>query len=420
MNETEREKRKRKLARKRREQVKRQRMILGCVMLAVIFGGILIFVGKACTNDAKEAGAKIEKKEKGKKQKPKKKEESLHMVAVGDNFYHDTVLAEGQSESGQWDFNFLYEHIKKEIQAADLAIVNQEVPLISNPDEATGYPLFGTPLEGGEALANAGFDVVAMATNHSYDKGSTGIQESVSFWKERHPEMTLLGIHDSPESQEKERVKIIEKNGFKIAMLNYTTLINIGAQVPEEESYCVDVYDEEQVKIDVAKAKEEADLVMVYLHTGTEYENEPDQATQERIDFLAEQGVDIALCSHPHVLRPFGMKARPDGEQMLVYYSLGNFVSGQTGMTQLLEGMADITIKRDEKTGKVVISDYSMKPLVMHYESGHTGYAVYPFEDYTEEMAKRHGIHEDSDEEFTMESMQEYFNNYINEMETGR
>ena len=111
MNETEREKRKRKLARKRREQVKRQRMILGCVMLAVIFGGILIFVGKACTNDAKEAGAKIEKKEKGKKQKgkkqkPKKKEESLHMVAVGDNFYHDTVLAEGQSESGDWDFNF--------------------------------------------------------------------------------------------------------------------------------------------------------------------------------------------------------------------------------------------------------------------------------------------------------------------------
>ena len=113
-------------------------------------------------------------------------------------------------------------------------------------------------------------------------------------------------------------MKIIEKKAFKIAMMNYTTLINIGAPVPENETYAVDVYDEETVKADVEKAKAEADIVMVYLHSGVEYQSEPDKATKQRIEYLASLGVDVVIGTHPHVIRPYGEMERPDGKKMLV------------------------------------------------------------------------------------------------------
>ena len=136
---------------------------------------------------------------------------------------------------------------------------------------------------------------------------------------------------------------------------------------------------------------------------------EVDEETEERMDFLAEQGVDIAICSHPHVVRAFGMKERPDGNSMLVYYSLGNFVSTQEAIPELLEGMADFTLEKDPETGKVSVTDYSLVPLVMHYDKGKTNCSVYKLSDYTEDMAKNHGIHEYSQDTFNLESIKEYF-----------
>ena len=86
------------------------------------------------------------------------------------------------------------------------------------------------------------------------------------------------------------------------------------------------------------------------------------------MEYLADLGVDVVIGTHPHVIRPYGMMERPDGKQMLVYYSLGNFVSGQQGISQLLEGMADMTFVKDPDTGEISIETYSMEPLVMHYE----------------------------------------------------
>ena len=84
------------------------------------------------------------------------------MVAVGDNFFHDTVLADGQQESGVWSYDYIYENVKEEIERADLAVVNQETPIVSSHDNTSGYPTFGMPQEGGQALANLGFDVITI------------------------------------------------------------------------------------------------------------------------------------------------------------------------------------------------------------------------------------------------------------------
>lgn len=405
---------------RRRRLIWKRRIVIAGMMLVLALIIFVISAIRSCHQEAVETQARIRKEKEEKEERKKaeakakeKEEHTLHMVAVGDHFYHDTVIFDGQKDSGEWNYDTIYEPVKEKIEAADLAVVNQETPIVNTHEETSGYPTFGMPQEGGQALANLGFDVITMSTNHSYDKGKEGILNSLTFWESRETPPVVLGIHKSAKDQQENRVKIIEKKAFKIAMMNYTTLINIGAPVPENETYAVDVYDEETVKADVEKAKAEADIVMVYLHSGVEYQSEPDKATKQRIEYLASLGVDVVIGTHPHVIRPYGEMERPDGKKMLVYYSLGNFVSGQQGASQLLEGMADITFQKDPDTGEVRVEQYSMEPLVMHYEPGFVGYGVYPLEDYTEEPAAKSGVPKATGEEYTLETIKAYFEPYL-------
>lgn len=409
--------RKKRRAKARRKRVIRQRIMAGSVLLLVIIFIVVALAVRAWQRQAQETAANVqaemEAMEEAKRQAEEEKENNtLHLLAVGDNFYHDAILQDNIDASGQWDFHSIYEKVKPVIAEADLAVVNQEVPLISDGENASGYPKFGTPFAGGEALADTGFDIVTMATNHSYDKGDTGITDSLQFWRENHPEMAILGIHDSVADQEENRVQIVKKKNFTLAMMNYTCLINEDAQVPEDRSYSVDVYEEQTVQSDLEKAGTLSDFVIVFLHTGTENDSEVDSRTEERIDFLAEHGADLIVCTHPHVLRKTEMLTRADGGQTLVYYSLGNFVSAQKEVPQLLEGMADVTLTKDKESGKVSVSEYSLIPLVMHYGKDQTECEVYLFSDYTENLAHIHGVHEYSEESFTMESVQAYFQRF--------
>ena len=214
--------------------------------------------------------------------------------------------------------------------------------------------------------AAAGFDVVTHATEHSFDQGSDGIINSTSFWKKNYPEITRLGIH----SDEKEKIyEIRNVKNFKIALLNYSTLLSENHKVKKDETYMINLYSEERAKADIKEAKEEADLTVVMLHGGKSDSTEPDEKLLDRVSFLSEQGADIILCSHPHILKGYELLTREDKGKTLVYYSLGNFVSGQTELKNLLGGMADFTIKKDAESGKISIEDYSLVPLVMHYNS---------------------------------------------------
>ncbi len=146
-------------------------------------------------------------------------------------------------------------------------------------------------------------------------------------------------------------MKVIEKKNMKIAVMNYTYGVDEEAGFSEADSFMIDVYSEDKIKADVEKAKGEADFVMVFLHAGAEYSEEFSDTAKQRIDFLAEQGVDAVNCSNPHVLQSYGMMPRQDGKEMLVYSSLGNFVSADNQVKGLIGGMADITLKKDGKTG---------------------------------------------------------------------
>lgn len=308
-------------------------------------------------------------------------ETSVSFAVVGDNLIHEAIYREG-IEGGSFDF--LYEHVKQDIQAADVAIINQETPLVDEPGMYGGYPSFGTPVEVADAIQTAGFDVITCATNHALDRGILGVDMTVNAWKQRG--LVGLGIQSS-EQTEYEPYQLLERRGIRFALLNYTDSLN-GRPMPKENAYAVHTLQEENMRRDLKRARDDADIVMVFVHWGTEYETEPDERQQKWTELFLEQGVDVVIGTHPHVLQPWEIVTGKDGRKMLVYYSLGNFVSAQERLETIFGGMARFTVTLT--LHGATITDYGMEPLVMHQEAGQ--YSVYFQKDYTEELVKRHRL----------------------------
>ena len=327
-------------------------------------------------------------------------ENKIHIVAVGDNVIHERIYESGIDDNGKYSYDHLYTHIKEDIEAADIAIVNQESIFVEDHEDVSAYPEFGSPVEIGDALVEAGFDVVEHASNHTFDKGTSAISDTLSYWKTNHPDIKVLGIHDSQESAD--TITTITCKGVTFSLLNYTSMLN-GDEEKDFPAYMIDMLTQDKIAEDAEKAKEAGDITIALLHIGTEYADTPSAEQKEYLNFLLSAGVDITICSHPHVLQNFETLKDENGNEMLVYYSLGNFISTQKDPDCLLGGMADITLTKDTETGEFSVTDASLVPLVTHYDYDENEYTVYKLEDYTEELAAKHSIHKESEETFTLE-----------------
>ena len=317
---------------------------------------------------------------------------------------HTRIHEYSVQEDGSYNYDAIFANLTEEISAADLALVNQEVVIGGVDLGISGYPSFNAPKEVGDALVNAGFDVVLHATNHALDKKKKGVLNTLTFWEENYPDIGVLGIHDSAKDQDE--LYIVELEGIRIAILNYTYGTN-GIKMPEDMPYAVDMLSEDTVIEDIKQAREQADFVIVCPHWGTEYRLTPDKSQKKWTQLFLEQGVDLVLGTHPHVIEPVEWFTNEEtGERMLVYYSIGNFVNWTSGTgdgtaNRMVGGMADITIELDE-TGAAYISDHSVTAVVCHVEKKRNGITVYPLAEYTEELAGQNAIR-NQDPDFSLE-----------------
>lgn len=323
---------------------------------------------------------------------------TLSLIMVGDILLHTPVEEAARQEDGTYNFDAVFENLKEDISEADLAIVNQEVILGGEELGISGYPAFNAPFSVGDALTDAGFDVICHATNHALDKGKRGLLNCITFWEENYPETAVLGIHDNQESQDS--VYIYEQDGIRIAVLNFTYGTN-GIPLPSDMPYAVDLLDKNKVTELIRKAEEMADFTVVCPHWGTEYQLQQSAEQEKWAGIFAENGVDLVLGTHPHVIQPVQWVVDPEsGHEMLVYYSLGNFVNWTSGTkpgvaNRMVGGMAQVTL--EQENGSVVISEYDVEPVVCHLEHGRNGVTVYKLSEYTEELAGRNQIiHQDS------------------------
>ena len=332
----------------------------------------------------------------------------ITLLMVGDILLHTPVEESAKQVDGSYDFTAIFANTKEEIQAADLALVNQEVIIGGEELGISGYPAFNAPYEIGDALVETGFDVVCHGTNHALDKGRQGLMNCLAFWQNQYPQIGVLGIHDSAEDQDE--LYFYEKDGIRIAILNYTYSTN-GISMPSDMPFAVDMLEKEAVVEDIRRAEEEADFTIVCPHWGTEYNLGISSYQEKWTEIFLENGVDLVLGTHPHVIEPITWVQDVENDRvMLVYYSLGNFVnwtasSGGGIANRMVGGMAKITIEKDEN-GNTWIGEYGIEPLVSHLEDGENGVTVYPLSEYTEELAERNQIRK-QDPAFSLQYCQE-------------
>lgn len=313
---------------------------------------------------------------------PEKSEVVIRIV--GDDLIHAPIYNSCAVGDGTYNFDKVFEHIKDDISSADIGIINQETIMVHDRNAISSYPCFGTPEEIGKSIVNAGFDIVAHATNHTMDKGLGGIENTIKYWESNYPEeITYLGIHKDNEDSD---IRYIEKNGIKISFVNYTYGLNGFTR--KGQNHVVDLLEDADINSTMAEACENSDIQIAVLHLGDEYVYKPTEYEQRNVNKFIDLGADIVLCAHPHVLEPYGEITTAAGNKAIVYYSLGNFVSAQNEIPRVLGGMADITIEKDKDGTRV--KEFSLVPLVTHQESGN--YTTYKLSDYNEDLASRHKL----------------------------
>lgn len=310
------------------------------------------------------------------------------LVAVGDNLIENTLIEAGQQSDGKLDYTSLYANIKPDIEKADIAVINQETLLGGSSFDYTGYPFFNSPWEVGDAAISAGFDIFTCATNHTMDKRWAGVEKEIEYFSGKE-NVVRLGIN--ADQKEYEKIKYYKKNGITFALLNYTYGTN-GIPLPDDKPWGVNIFDEKKVTADIKEARAHSDVVIVFPHWGTENSHEISEYQKEYTKLFSDLGVDIVIGSHPQVIQPVEWITNENtGKKMIVYYSLGNFVSHQFKLNQLCGAMAQLTIEK--RGGEIEISTAKLVPMVCHYnrdENGRFSFNVYKLGDYNDDLAASH------------------------------
>ena len=325
-------------------------------------------------------------KEVKKEPKPKKeikdeiKTSKLSLVMVGDALLHSSVYKDAY-QNGTYDFSSQLELIKPIVKNYDLAFYNQESILGGTEIGLSDYPTFNSPKEFGDTMIDAGFNLVSLANNHTLDRGEKAVINSCNYWKTK--EVLSAGSYCSKEDAE--QINIKEKNGIKYTLLAYTYGTN-GIKVPEGKEYLVNLYSDEKVKSDIEKVRDKVDLLMVSMHWGTEYKNEPTETQKKQAEYLSSLGVDIIIGTHPHVIEPITYI-----NDTLVIYSLGNFISAQStnnDYNTMVELMTSVDIIKQEKNGQstIKLDNLNNELLYNYYKKGSrwTNFKVIPFSQMNE------------------------------------
>lgn len=378
------------------KRISRVIALLAVILVLVIAVDVVVIarshhVGETSVSESVEGETKKSKKNKEEETEAETTTEApseVTIVAVGDNLIHDTLIAAGKQDDGNYNYDSFYTEIKPYVEPADIAIINQETILGGDVREYSGYPMFNSPQEIGDATVNAGFDVFTCATNHAMDVFSKGIESELNYFDTKQPQLIHLGLNKSEE--EYNTITYYDKNNIRFALLNYTYGTN-GISLPDDKPWIVNLLEKDKVTKDITEARKNADVVIVFPHWGEEYNTGTISEQEDYVKLFSELGVDIVIGTHPHVIEPVKwVTNESSGQKMLVYYSLGNFISHQRQLETLIGGMAEITVRKEN--GTITITNAKMAPVVTWYSSGGNGYRykVYRLKDYTDDIASGH------------------------------
>ncbi|CAH2715984.1 hypothetical protein BACCIP111895_03168 [Neobacillus rhizosphaerae] len=301
--------------------------------------------------------------------------EKTTLGAIGDILIHSPVYQDA-FKGDKYDFDPMFESVKPLLEKPDVLIANQESILGGTELGLSGYPMFNSPHEVADALVHTGVDIVSTANNHTLDKGEKGIQSETSYLDN----IGLPHVGSFLNENDHQKLRIMNKEGIKIAYLAYTYGTN-GIPVPKGKDFLVNLIDRDNMKEEIHRAKKEADVVVMSIHWGIEYQRFPTNDQKDLANFLANEGVDVIFGSHPHVLQPMEWINTTDGRKTFVVYSLGNFISAQYNDYKDIGGLATIEITKhvSEKGNTIELSNPVFYPTYVTSQKYHN-FRVVPLE----------------------------------------
>lgn len=373
---------------KRKRKLKVGRILIALTILVIAIIGIYFLVIKLTNNNTNNNDIIAGDKNQG--TEVKEETYKLSMVMVGDNLIHSSIYNEANRNANYdgYDFKPMITMIKDKVKGYDLAYYNQETILGGSELGLSDYPTFNSPYEAGDAMLDAGFNMVSLATNHTIDRGEKAVLNSCEYWKSKTDVLTA-GSYCSEE--DRNEVKVMEKNNITYTMLNYTYGTN-GIAIPKGKDYLVNVWPmdynadygvgyeafKETVREDVERVRDKVDVLIVAMHWGVEYTHTPTKYQKDAAEFLASLGVDIVIGTHPHVVQPVEWI-----DDTIVFYSLGNFISAQDqkdNYNKMVGLMSSLDITKTVKGDDVDIKiDNINNELIYTRHIGYRDFKVIPF-----------------------------------------
>lgn len=315
---------------------------------------------------------------------------TLSFVAAGDNMaYFGNVRDAARNAKGtdkEYDFTPSYTTIKPFVEAHDLAFINQETLMCGEGYDLSYYPRFNVPQELGDAVVDAGFDIVGLANNHMLDMGASGLSATLDYWDSQP--VTHIGAYRN--SEQFEDITVIEKNGITIALLAFTEHTN-GLYLRSGSELYVPYIDSELVARKVAEAEELADITIVSIHWGNEYTFKLSSVQTDIANIICENGGDVIIGHHPHIIQAVKWIEAGDNKTLCAY-SLGNFMSEMEKDYKILGAMLSFDIEKLGEDGRAEVKNVLFTPTVFDFTTKFYDNHIYFLEDYTDEQARAHGI----------------------------
>ncbi len=250
-------------------------------------------------------------------------ESDLRLTFLGDLMAHDVNFRIN-------DFSVVYDQVKDILRSDDCTFTNLEAP-VNEKEPYYTYPAFNMRRDYVQAAIDAGIDVFSLANNHSFDRGLGGIIQTISslivLKENKKLDLYYSGIRANKDVEFKPIT--IKKKGWKIGFIAVTQFLN--TLLRNDYVHIVDYRRESEASqfIDYIKTvSREYDLLIVSYHGDIEYSLVPDPKKTEFFDRLVQAGCHIVYGHHPHVLQPF-KSVSVNGNNRLIMYSMGNFISGQ-------------------------------------------------------------------------------------------
>ena len=291
------------------------------------------------------------------------------LTAIGDVMCHNTQYWDAyQKETNTYDFSYVFNDIKFDIQKGDIAVGSLETCFAGEERGYSNYPTFNSPDSLAYSLKDIGIDVLSTAGNHCLDMGFDGLSRTIDVLNKA--DISHLGTYQTQEGRDKILFKYTK--GLKVAFINYTYGTN-GIPVPSDKPYCVNLIDKDLIKRDIESAKsQDADVIVACMHWGTEYQTSANKEQEDLADFLFQNGVNVILGNHPHVLQPMEKRTvtLEDGSTQdgFIIYALGNFICDQNAENTRNSIILNLSITK-QVDGSITIDNVDYIPIYMYKDT---------------------------------------------------